>query len=329
MNRRDFLQASIAAPIVAGLSGCSRSGGWDRAAYRKPPMSRVAILKAANYDAKLSDIILAGLRLFTLNVTGKTVVLKPNLVEFDPVGAINTHPSIIAAAIVAFRRLGARRVIVAEGPGHRRDNEYLLRRSGLAAVLRDERSPYVDLNYDDTRRVRTPTRFTGLSQLHLPETVLQADLLVSMPKLKVHHWAGATLSMKNMFGIMPGAVYGWPKNGLHWAGIASSIVDINAALRVPRFAIVDGVVGMEGNGPIQGDPKKVGVLVLGDDPVAVDASAARLMMLAPERIKYLHLADEFLGNVRQDAITQIGEPLEPLRQDFRVISSLRHLKMEA
>jgi uncharacterized protein (DUF362 family) len=135
--------------------------------------------------------------------------------------------------------------------------------------------------------------------------------------------------MKNMFGIMPGAVYGWPKNPLHWTGIDASIVEINAALRVPRFSIVDGVVGMEGNGPIHGDPRHCGVLIFGDDAVAVDASAVRLMALVPERMTYLRLAGEFLGNARTEAITQIGEPLESLRQDFKVPPSLQDLKVLA
>ena len=72
-----------------------------------------------------------------------------------------------------------------------------------------------------------------------------------MAKMKTHHWVGATLSMKNLFGVVPSGIYGWPKNVLHWAGIDESIADLHAAF--PRhFAIVDGIVGMEGNGPIQG-----------------------------------------------------------------------------
>jgi uncharacterized protein (DUF362 family) len=88
----------------------------------------------------------------------------------------------------------------------------------------------------------------------LPHTVLGSNLLVSMPKMKTHHWAGATLSMKNLFGIVPGGVYGWPKNVLHWAGIHQSIADLHS-LFPNHFAIVDGIVGMDGNGPIQGRPK--------------------------------------------------------------------------
>jgi uncharacterized protein (DUF362 family) len=256
-------------------------------------------------------------------------VLKPNLVEFDPAGVINTHPALIAAAIDAFRHLGAREIIVAEGPGHRRDNEYLLAASGLYDVLRARQVEYVDLNVDEVRALPTSSRFTRLGRLYLPQTVLDADLLVSMPKLKTHHWAGITISLKNLFGVIPGAVYGWPKNVLHWAGIHESIVDIHSTIPVPQFAIVDGIVGMEGNGPIQGVAKPAGVLIFGADLVATDATAARLMNVEPSRVEYLKIADRFLGNVALERIALIGETLEAVQQDFRVIDRFDHLKASA
>ena len=72
--------------------------------------------------------------------------------------------------------------------------------------------------------------FTRLGTLHLPASLRRADLVVSLPKMKTHHWAGVTLAMKNLFGVMPGVAYGWPKNVLHHAGIPGSILDINAAV---------------------------------------------------------------------------------------------------
>ena len=126
---------------------------------------------------------MAGLELFALEISGRRVVLKPNLVEFDPQGVINTHPALIAATIEAFLHLGAREVVVAEGPGHRRDNEYLLAESGLGDVLRDTGTRFVDLNQDSVRAARLLSSYTQLGTLYLPETVLDAELLVSMPKL--------------------------------------------------------------------------------------------------------------------------------------------------
>jgi uncharacterized protein (DUF362 family) len=329
MDRRRFLLGSMLAPLAGSLAGCSRDSQGGPSASRRVHESKVAILAAKSYGHPLVDTILQGVKPFRLDVQGKRVLLKPNLVEFDPQGVINTHPAVVAAAIEAFRRLDAHEVLVAEGPGHRRDNEYLLQASGLQAVLRDHRARYVDLNTDDVRPLTLQSRFTGLRHLYFPERVLKADLVVSMPKLKTHHWAGVTLSMKNMFGTIPGSIYGWPKNALHWAGIDESIVDINSTLTMPRFAIVDGIVGMEGNGPIHGTPRPAGILVFGEDPVAVDATAARCMKIDPARIKYLRMAGEFMGHVQQERIRQIGESLERVAQDFQVIDAFRHLKTGA
>ena len=330
VDRRQFLKVGAAAAVASSLPGCREEQEEPRygpLAVRKTDRSDVAILAAPSYEVDLRSVVEDGLALCGPTVSGSRVVLKPNLVEFDPAGVINTHPALIGATVEALRGLGAREVVVAEGPGHRRDNEYLRRASGLAEVLRETGSSYVDLNTDAVRRVALLSEFTGLRELYLPETVLDADLLISMPKLKTHHWAGVTLSLKNMFGVVPGAIYGWPKNLLHWVGIGPSILDINAALEVPRFNIVDGIVGMQGNGPIQGTALASGVLVFGADPVAVDATCARLMSIDPWKVPYLRDAEAFLGNVAGDRIEQLGEAIEAYQQDFAVLESFRALKL--
>jgi uncharacterized protein (DUF362 family) len=328
LDRRQFLRRSAAAVVLPLTAGCSRPGPWSRAAYRKQERSRVAILRAVRYDSAVVDTIRQGIRLFGLEVGGKRVVLKPNIVEYVPTNpAVTTNPAVVAAAAEAFRQLGAREVTVAEGPGHRRDTDYLLTASGFHAAIRAAGSRWVDLNHDDVVSVPAPSHYTRFGRFYLPTTVVGADLLVSMPKLKTHHWAGMTGSLKNMFGILPGAIYGWPKNPLHWAGIHESILDINAALTVPQFAIVDGIVGMEGDGPIRGEPKSAGVLIFGDDLVAVDATAARVMGMEPARVKYLKHAEEFLGNLVVERIVQVGETLERVQSNFRVIEPFEYLKV--
>jgi len=326
-TRRQFLEtAAVAALGIA--AGCrSEPPKFDPRAFRKPKRSRVAVLEAKTYDVDLVDPIVRGLQEFDIAPQGKRVVLKPNIVEFDPAGVINTHPRVIEAAILAFLRLGAAEVVVAEGPGHRRDNEYLLTASGMADVLHERRVRYVDLNFDAVRPLALRSSFTTLDQLYFPRTVLEADLFVSMPKLKTHHWVGVTLSMKNLFGIIPSSIYGWPKNVLHWAGIENSIVDINSTLPVPSFALVDGVIGMEGNGPIQGVAKPAGVLVMGTDFAAVDATCARLMRIDPSKVQYLAWAGEFLGNIAEPRIDQIGESPSGFQQDFKVIDRFGALKI--
>ena len=247
--------------------------------FTRPP-SRVAIVRAAAYSGDLGERLWLALKEFDLPVSGKKVLLKPNFVEPDPRSIVNTHPAVVGAAREAFLRLGAESVRVAEGPGHERDTEGIVETIGLREHLGALHRVFVDLNLDEVRPVKLLTRASRLKQLYFPSTLLDADFVVSMPKLKTHHWVGATLSLKNMFGVVPGCCYGWPKNVLHWAGIVPSILDINGTVR-PDFAIVDGIIGMEGNGPIQGTPRASGVLVMGDDPVAVDATGARVMGLAP------------------------------------------------
>jgi uncharacterized protein (DUF362 family) len=325
LSRRRFLKAASTLG-VASLAGCAkRQPSWNQGGYRKSDQSRVAILKAASYDRDLTSVILDGIKSFRLDVVGKRVLLKPNLVEYERDTVINTHPAVIGAAIEAFLRLGAKEVKVGEGPGHRRDTDGLLLASGLYPFLKDTKTQFVDLNLDDIRRMPLQSDFMGIDSLYFADTVLQSDLLVSMPKLKTHHWAGMTLSMKNLFGIVPGVKYGWPKNFLHWHGINESIVDINSTIR-SHFSIVDGIVGMEGNGPIQGTPKPVGVLIFGDDPVAVDATCVRVAGLNPEKIAYLKKAAAFLGNLNEDGIIQTGELLTEVRSDFEVVKSFEYLK---
>ena len=218
---------------------------------RRRRRSRAAILHEDSYDGPLDRTLIEGLRLFDLNLRGKTVLLKPNLVEYIPGAEVNTNPRLVGATASAFLALGAKTVLVGEGPGHQRDTVLVLAESGLEAELRERRIRFVDLNRDEIRKVPLQTRFTGLDCLWLPRTVLTSDLVVSMPKVKTHHWAGVTLSMKNLFGVMPGVAYGWPKNLLHWKGIDRSILDINAAVPA-HFVIADGIIGMEGNGPLHG-----------------------------------------------------------------------------
>jgi len=289
------------------------------------PASRVLIRRALNYQRDLGAIILESLGQFQMRVRGKTVLLKPNLVGFDPLGIMNTHPAVIAATRESFLRLGASAVFIGDGPAMDRDTEAILQSVKLREFTGPLASIFRDLNLDDVVRVPLATRATQLKELFLPKTVLGVDFLVSLAKLKTHHWAGVTLSLKNMFGVVPGACYGWPKNVLHWAGIDNSILDINALVR-PDFAIIDGIVGMEGNGPIQGTPKAAGVLIFGDDPVAVDATACRLMGLKPEKVTHLARAGTLLGNLEVTKIHELGERVETVRTPFSVLEEFHQLR---
>jgi uncharacterized protein (DUF362 family) len=282
----------------------------------------IVIAKATQYDDGLARVVREGLAELGIGrawARGKSILLKPNLVEpSQEAPQINTHPALVRAVAEVFRGWDAREILVAEGQGHCRDSDLVLEQSGLEEVLREARLPFVDLNHDDVFEAENRLGASRMRRLYLPATHRRVDRVVSLPKLKTHHWAGVTLAMKNLFGVMPGVCYGWPKNVLHHAGIPESILDITAAVR-PHLAIVDGVIDMEGDGPIMGPPKAAGLLVLGTNLPAVDATAARLMGIDPGRVAYLAGASGRLGPIAERHIRQRGEPIAALAQRFALL----------
>ena len=320
LTRRRFLQ------VLLGGIGLTAAGSYLGRKFFLPAWEEpVFIAQARSYQDDLAGKLLAGFRALGINpgeIRGKRILLKPNLVETSlGAGHINTHPLVVRGAVEAFLSLGAARVIVAEGTGHNHDALMVLEESGLAEILWEDKIPFVDLNNDRTYNVINAGRFSCLKTLFFPVTLKQVDWIVSLAKLKTHHWAGVTLSLKNLFGVMPGIIYGWPKNVLHHAGIEPCILDIAATLK-PHFAIVDGIVGMEGDGPVMGTPKEAGVLVMGRNLTAVDATCARLMGLDPFRVKYLAAADGLLGPVLARNINQYGEAIASVSTDFQIIEKI-------
>jgi uncharacterized protein (DUF362 family) len=320
MTRRQFIP----------LAGIAATAGYASLKLQKPPKlpdgppgnSAVSIVRARSYSEDLVSHMLEGALQCGLEARGKKVLLKPNLVEFDSATVVNTDASIIAAAVELFHRLGASEVRIGEGPGHRRDTLDLADDAGYRSNISKFERIFTDLNRDDVAPIHG---FAGEPEFYFAKTVLAADLIVSLAKMKTHHWAGATLSMKNFFGLVPGSVYGWPKNKLHYIGIPESVVELNRTFR-NTFAIVDGVIGMEGNGPIQGTPKNAGVLVMGGDLVAVDATCCRIMGIDPEKVEYLRMAAD-LGHVHPERIEQRGETIASVHSDFALIPEFENLRL--
>jgi uncharacterized protein (DUF362 family) len=329
----NFPRMALSNPVKASLG--QKFGSWFRGLAIKavgqmrplPESSAVHIARAPSYDADLAGILFDQYQHFRQRVPlqGKRIVLKPNLVEYHRDKVINTNPKVVAAVIELCKREGAAEVIVAEGPGHWRNVEYLVSASGLGDVLKHYRVPFVDLNHDEPAKLPNLGRLTGLESIFMARTIATAEVLISLPKLKTHHWAGATLALKNLFGTLPGICYGWPKNELHWRGIDNSIVDI-ALTRTPELAIVDGIIGMEGDGPLNGTAKPFGALIMGCDLVAVDATCCRLMELDPEQIGYLVLGTvKKLGRLNEADIPQLGEAIASLAQPFATVPHLQKI----
>jgi uncharacterized protein (DUF362 family) len=316
VRRRDLIPA--AGMASAAVYAATRTPAKPRAISAQP--SPVAIVKAANYEADLVGQMARGVAECGLSVRGKRILLKPNLVEFDAATCINTDARVVAAAVEVFEKMGAAEVLIGEGPGHRRDTWDMAEQAGYRSIIPNFDRRFTDLNRDDVGLVKS---VIGTDDLFFPTTVLRADLIVSLPKMKTHHWAGATLSMKNFFGIVPGSIYGWPKNQLHFYGINESIVALHRVFGPKSFAIVDGIIGMEGNGPIQGVPKLAGVLVMGSDLVAVDSTCCRIMGLVPEKIGYL--TDSSCGNIAVEGIRQRGESVTNVTTSFQVLPAFTYL----
>src|SRR3990172_3505815 len=210
-SRREFIFGALGAGIATSspsfLMGSCTKRDWRADSF---------IAKVSNYKADIASVLLEGLRELGVEageIKGKRILLKPNLIE-PHVGAghINTHPNVVRGAVEAFLRFGASEVLVWEGPGHSRDSVLVLEESGLGDVLMEDHIPFADLNYEQGYAVKNLGRRTRLASLTLPATLKRADWVVSVAKMKTHHWTGVTLSMKNLFGLLPGIYYGWPKN---------------------------------------------------------------------------------------------------------------------
>jgi uncharacterized protein (DUF362 family) len=321
MKRRSFLKVAavcIGAGAAAGLAA-------KQVIQAARDNNATFIARVKNYNDGLRQHILEGFKELGITerqIRGKSILLKPNLVEPHlGLGHINTHPSVVHAAIEAFLHLGAKSVTVAEGSGHRRDVYQLLEEVEFLDILSADNVPFVDLNAAEVTTIKNRSRHTKLKDFVIPKIVFEKDIIVSMAKMKTHHWAGATLAMKNIFGILPGLYYGWPKNVLHFAGIHESIVDINTSIKTD-LAIVDGVVGMEGDGPIMGEPVESNVMVFGRNLASVDATSARVMGLNPQKIKYMKLSEGKLGEIDEELIEQRGEAVASVRKDFKLLDTI-------
>ena len=199
MTRRKFIPlAGIAAgSAYLSLRGTLRGERTGQLPEGPPGNSAVAIVRAQSYSEELASRLLEGVRACNLNVKGKRVLLKPNLVEFDPSTVINTDVAVLAAALEAFKRLGASEVLIGEGPGHRRDTYDLASEAKYRSLIPRFENLFADLNRDDVSRVKD---FAG--ELYNPAGVLnhldgfEARQFVEKPPTARVHQHGMPLQLK-------------------------------------------------------------------------------------------------------------------------------------
>lgn len=322
-SRRKFLQIGAGFVAAGGaLAGCAPETGRgsmqvteQHRAFKRKARSNVALDKAT-YDDVLS-VLEKYWQKIGIDLKGKKVFLKMNLVDWRPDRPLCTNPRFVDAVITLLAKQGASEIKLGDGPANSRDTDRLVSVSGVGEVLKKHDMQFVDLNIDDLDEIENHLKFTKEDKYLLPRTITGADVIISMPKLKTHHWALMTASMKNFFGCLPGRKYGWPKNILHINGIDRSIVDLVGCIK-PSFAIVDGIEAMEGDGPLNGKGVDFGAVILGDDVVAVDTVCGSCMKLPVANIPYLKVAGQCIGNSDLGQIDLIGRPIAEMQRQFEL-----------
>jgi len=208
----------------------------------------------------------------------------------------------------------AGKVIIAEGSSiNRSETRKMFAHYGYDSVVAmDPRKvSLVDLNIDEQVQKVVPGG-KRMSARKIPLTLERADVIISMPVMKIHFAAIASLSIKNLQGVVPPL----EKYMSHYFGLWQSLININHLVK-PHLIIIDGLTGQEGFGPLSGDPKKMDVLIGGTNPVAVDSVAMRIMGIDPVVSPPVHLAYlQGLGPIEADKINIIGPSIYEVTSQF-------------
>lgn len=275
-------------------------------------MPRVMIHPASYQDCLTA--VRRAFELFPISISGKKVLVKPNVLRSgSPDEGITTNPAVLRAVVQCLETMNPAEIIVGDNPGlmNYGANEATFRQTGLwEASLGHYRNiglESVEMDFDP-----------GLApKVSVSKAVMDADLIISVPKFKTHGLTIVTGAVKNSYGILPGA----QKANLHRlagnpARFQEVVVDV-FKLRVPDLFIMDAVIGMEGNGPASTELRYIGKILAADNAVAMDAIVARMMGLEPGRLRFLEKAKSLgLGDYEASGIEVIGD-LTPI-PEFRV-----------
>ena len=262
------------------------------------------MIHSADYENVRAAVDLA-LELYPLDLKGKSVLIKPNVLRGStPQEGIVTHPAVLRAVVETVESLQPGSIVVGDNPGlfNYGDNERCFEQTGL---MEASKGYYRNIGTSSVQMRFDPELMPGVG---LSRAVLEADVVISLPKFKTHGLTVITGAVKNSYGFLPGA----QKAHLHKAaGNPERFHRVIAEvfrLRVPDLAIMDAVVGMEGNGPASPDLRDIGCILASSDSVALDAVMAHMMGLAPERLPHLKLAAEYgLGSLDLERISIHGE----------------------
>jgi uncharacterized protein (DUF362 family)/NAD-dependent dihydropyrimidine dehydrogenase PreA subunit len=221
---------------------------------------------------------------FPVDVRGKRIVIKPNVLRASQAAeAIVTHPAVLAAVVDHVESLQPAQIIVGDNPGlfSYGANEAAFAQTGLMSAAKGY---YRNIGLD---AVAVPLNPDFMPSVNISRAIIEADVVISLPKFKTHGLTVMTGAIKNSYGFLPGA----QKAHLHKiAGSPPRFHDLIVEvfqLRVPDLFIVDAVVGMEGNGPASPDLRDIGLILAADNGVALDTVMATMMGLDPGRLRFL------------------------------------------
>jgi uncharacterized protein (DUF362 family)/Pyruvate/2-oxoacid:ferredoxin oxidoreductase delta subunit len=238
---------------------------------------------------------------------GERIVIKPNiLIGTDPDKGVTTHPAVFGAVGKLLKDAGVS-VLYGDSPSFGK-SEPNLRKSGLKEV--GDRLGFILADFDSGRPVSHKDALL-VKKFVIANGVLDSDGLISLPKFKTHGLVRFTGAVKNQFGCVPGLL----KSQYHVKlpdpyDFAAMLVDLNTLIK-PRLYIMDGIMAMEGNGPRSGKLKRLNVLLLSSDPVALDATACRIACIDPEIVPTSKPGEKAgLGTYNVENIELMGEALE-------------------
>jgi len=238
------------------------------------------------------------------------ILIKPNYIIAEGPDYVHvTDPRIIKALIIWLKNMGVDDIIIAEGGLSTDTADRAFKITGLTKTAKKYGVKPVNLNKDKFVKVKIPDPY-DLREVNIAKTVLEADCIINVPKLKIHHIAGVTLCAKNLMGCIS------PKGIMH-INIHKKLADLASIIR-PCINIVDGIIGSEGN-EISGDPVKMNIIIAGLDIVATDTISCIVMGIDPKKPEYLQLmSKKGLGTCDLNKIKVLGENLIDIIRNFRL-----------
>jgi len=271
---------------------------------RKPNEKDIdaSVRKAIELAGGLTDVI----------SHGDTVIINPNLViPQPPETGTTTDPRVCKTIADMVQEMGARPVI-AESSAVGVDTEEVIKVAGYTK-LREEGYEVVDLKKEETVKVPVP-KGKSLRELSLPKLVVEAKAIISVPAMKTHDQAMVTLALKNTKGLITDDL----KRKFHTTfGIYQGVADLCTVVR-PVLAVVDGIIGQEGLGPMFGTPVEMNLIIAGKDIVAVDAVTSVIMGFGPQEDGVIEAAVKSgIGTADLGKIETIGEPVSSVQRRFK------------